>query len=237
MTNVNSGILNILKCTNNITEDDLVLENCGDYHDSLVGYSIVLPKQYLSDMKYCLIEIYKIQSDFVTEVFDLGDTEYLVQTCRLPCRDSTYTDIFIEKAGSAEKLIGSGIPNMLSDNDLEDEEDMYKEMYEQLKKESEELINSKTEELDRIREEMRELRKERELYLKSFGTLDTLEDEDLGLLVELLDNLDEKLFKQLVFDLLVSNAGDDSSNIEELKSLSFYVKEISNWLLENNIIG
>jgi len=237
-----TGILKILKFTNNLTGEEVILEECGEFYEVLNGYYIALPRQYFSDMKFYLNELYGKYSDIIEEAF-LGSDEKIVQLCCIARGHDTYTDMFIKNAGGADNLIGNGIVSGFSEDELEnlEEEEMYKELYEKTKKELEKALADKDAELEKAMSTISKLESDLNSakgYKEIFESFDSLEDDDLGLVLDVLERrLNPQDYNRMVFDLLSVNAGDEGSKIEDLKILRVYVNQIANWLSENNFLG
>lgn len=105
---VDEKIFSIFKFTNSPTEDDMVIEKCGDsYPERLGDYSIVLPKDQIPAWKILLDESYRNYSSYVAKIIETGDTERLAQTARVYFPDA-YTNLFIKHYGGIDNLITHG---------------------------------------------------------------------------------------------------------------------------------
>lgn len=237
------GILKILKFTNNLTDEELVLEECGDFYETLSGYFITLPKRYYSDMKYYLNDLYGKYSDIIEEAFSSSDDK-ISQLCCIARGNDTYTSMFIKNAGGADNLIGNGVVSGFSEDELEnveDEEEMYRELYEELKKDMETTLEQKNRELKESNEKINELQlelDESKPYKDMFNEFDELKEDDLGLVLDVMENnLSDRDYNKMVFDILAKSAGDEGSDLKDLKLLRIYINQIVEWLSENHFLG
>ena len=226
LSNSDNGILKILRFTNNLTEEEIVLEECGSILELLKGHYVTLPRQYFQDMRFYLHSLYGNHSEIVDETFDSNVDEHIAQLCCLARGNGNYTEMFVKMAGGAEALIGNGVATMFSESDFDEEEDeeMYKEMYEKSQKELEDLKLSKDKEIGELKSKVNTLDSEVKSYKDIFEDFDDLEEDDLNSIADALESLNTTQYADLVFALLGKNAGEEGTDIKDLKILRIYMK-------------
>ena len=237
---MDKSIARVLKIKNEIELTELKIEECSEYSEALSGYFVVLDYKNISDVKAFLLKDYKTFEDQIQEAFndfnETGDTKGLLNILEVYKDGETYTQAILEENGGIETILGKKISIDLDLSQDEEEEEMYKEMYEKLKAEHEAEIasmNKKVEELENSLKEVNPLK-------EALSKLDRLEYENVDDIIELLDNVPQDMFKDLLYDLLADNAGplldDPSYNVDELPELTIYLNQIADWLNNNGFI-
>ena len=105
------GIHKILSFTNNVG-DGLVLENCGDFNDSIRGYYIVLPRDRFADMCNLLTVVYEQNKEVCFSTFEDGSDEQVVQLCNTLKGRQSFTAMFIEAFGGITNLVSSSLSDL-----------------------------------------------------------------------------------------------------------------------------
>lgn len=105
------GIHKILSFTNNVG-DGLVLENCGDFNDSIRGYYIVLPRDRFTDMCNLLTVVYEQNKEVCFSTFEDGSDEQVVQLCNTLKGRQSFTAMFIEAFGGITNLVSSSLSDL-----------------------------------------------------------------------------------------------------------------------------
>lgn len=112
------GIHRILSFTNEVGDDSLLLEQCGDYIEALRGYSIVLPRDKFSDMCNLMTVFYHHNKEVCFKTFDEGEDERIVQLCNTLKGKESYTSMFVEAYGGITSLISSSVGGYSKDDGL-----------------------------------------------------------------------------------------------------------------------
>ena len=230
-TSVRHGVQRILRFTNVVEEDDLVIEDCEIYKKDLAGYHIVLPRSKFKDMCFLMSKIYTEYEDTCTTVFDNGTDDDIVNLCKIFSRGVTYTEQFIRLSGGLENLLY--VTNSFSDEDLIEEEDpeVIKELEEQialLKKEMDEKESKHQEEVKELKSELDSALSEKEEFKKYFEGL-SLEDGDIELVLEQIELLSKEELKDVILSVLSNRAGEEDN--EDLNVLTLYINDIAEALV------
>lgn len=226
---VKEGIQRILKFTNAVTEEDLVIEKCEVYRSDLAGYSIVLPRAKFTDMLFLVTKVYKDYEATFKNIFDNGTDEQIIQMCRIFARGMTYTEQLVRLNGGIENLI---CDTDLGEGDLMEEEDP--EMIAELEQKVAELEKQLKEKEKEHVEKVSTVESELKDYKKYFEGLD-FNDDDLGLCLDVLEGLNKDQLLEVVTTMLVSRAGEEDN--KDFKVLSLYVNDMAESLDSLGLLG
>lgn len=233
---VKQGIQRILRFTNTVDEEDLVIEDCATYKKDLAGYHIVLPRSRFKDMCFLMTKIYTEYEDTCTAVFNSGNDEDIVHLCKIFAGNITYTEQFIRLSGGLEKLLYE--INSFSEEDLMEEEDpeMIKELQEQiaeLNKKAEEVEAKHQEELKELQDKIDAITVEKDEFKKYFEGLE-LENGDIELCLNVIEQLSREQLQDLVFSVLSTRAGEEGNT--DLNVLTLYINDIAEALMNLGIL-
>lgn len=235
---IKRGIQKILKFTNTPTDDDLVIERCSDFYKDLSEYVIALPRIKYTDMCFLMSVVYKEYQDVCKECFEKGTDDEVIQLCSIFKGDTSYTEQFIRLSGGIDNLINeSGDCTDLSEDDYEEDPEVIKELEEKIEELKAEMKKKEEESLAKIAKLESDL-----MVSKGFGKyfegID-YQDEDLGLVIEVLEELSHENLQDLIFKVLVNRAGDEDVNPEDVDTnvLALYVNDIANALVQLGLLG
>lgn len=236
---IKRGIQKILKFTNTPTDEDLVIEKCSDYYKDLSEYVIALPRIKYTDMCFLMSVVYKEYQDVCKECFERGTDDEVIQLCSIFKGDTSYTEQFIKLSGGIDNLVNEiGNYTDLSEDDFEEEDpEMIKELQAEIEELKAEMKRKEEESLAKI------AKLESDLMIsqgfgKYFEGID-FQDEDLGLIIGILEELSLEQLQELVFKVLVNRAGEEDANPEDVDTnvLALYVNDIANALVELGLLG
>lgn len=114
-----NGIVKILSFTNDIDNDGLVLEKCGDYVEDLKGFFITLPREKFVDMCNLMTVVYNHSKEVCFKTFEEGDDNQIIQLCNTFKEKETYTSMFIKSFGGVSNLISSSVGSFTPTTNLE----------------------------------------------------------------------------------------------------------------------
>lgn len=233
---INEKWFSVLKCTNNLEDTSIQIDDCSAYSDELIGYYIVLSYNDLNTAKLLLIEEFPKYKDKFTEDFrNPKNTAPIIQDIQIVC--DRFTEKFIEYFGSITNLVtglkGIDIEEEDSVTPKENEED--KELIgwvdnDYLPSEEEEAVT--VVEVDEILKESKDSNtsKDKETIKNLEKQLDDLEEIRYKEKKELEDKIAELNNK-----LLIAN---NNANIEEensnLKSQILDLENLCKELKEKN---
>lgn len=101
---INEKWFSVLKCTNNLEDTSIRIDDCSVYSDELIGYYIVLSYNDLNTAKLLLIEEFPKYKDKFTEDFrNPKNTAPIIQDIQIVC--DRFTEKFIEYFGSITNLV------------------------------------------------------------------------------------------------------------------------------------
>lgn len=101
---INEKWFSVLKCTNNLEDTSIQIDDCSAYSDELIGYYIVLSYNDLNTAKLLLIEEFPKYKDKFTEDFrNPKNTAPIIQDIQIVC--DRFTEKFIEYFGSITNLV------------------------------------------------------------------------------------------------------------------------------------
>lgn len=235
---IKRGIQKILKFTNTPTDDDLVIERCSDFYKDLSEYVIALPRIKYTDMCFLMSVVYKEYQDVCKECFEKGTDDEVIQLCSIFKGDISYTEQFIKLSGGIDNLINeSGDCTDLSEDDYEEDPEMIKELEERIEELEAEMKKKEEESLAKIAKLESELMVSKG-FEKYFEGID-YQDEDLGLITEVLEELSHENLQDLIFRILVNRAGEEDVNPEDMDTnvLALYVNDIANALVQLGLLG
>lgn len=230
------NIHKILKFTNVVSEDDVVLEECGDYYPALLGYKIVLPKSKFMDMNYLMTRLYSAHESLCNATFKNGNVAEIVQLCKIFRGEETYTETFINLFDGADNLIASnGDPvvktGLFDDDDFEEEDpEVIKELEDRIKvleaekAELEKNISEITSSKDTVISELKESIEGDKPVVDFFKEIN-LEDDHLGLCLDVLDQISDLEVRETLMDMLQNRA---TENPVDLKLLGLYTVDLAN---------
>lgn len=236
---IKRGIQKILKFTNTPTDEDLVIEKCSDYYKDLSEYVIALPRIKYTDMCFLMSVVYKEYQDVCKECFERGTDDEVIQLCSIFKGDTSYTEQFIKLSGGIDNLVNEiGNYTDLSEDDFEEEDpEMIKELQAEIEELKAEMKRKEEESLAKIAKLESDLMVSQG-FGKYFEGID-FQDEDLGLIIEILEELSLEQLQELVFKVLVNRAGEEDANPEDVDTnvLALYVNDIANALVELGLLG
>lgn len=235
---MNKAIANVFKIKNSIEYNEMIVEDCSEYYPALAGYSVVLDYNRISDVKSFLSRDYSTFSKEVDEAFDSfnneGDVSKLKYLLEIYKDGGSYTEVILESCGGVEAIVGKAID--IGKTKEEEEEEMYKKMYEELKAKYEEEIKEKDSEIESLKEEASKVE-----FIKSlYDSLDVLKYENIDQVVDILQELPDDVISDMVFDLIKDNAKeiikDPSYDVNKLPALTLYMNQIVDWLDDNGYL-
>lgn len=235
---IRKGVQKILKFTNTPTDDDLVIEKCSDYYKDLSEYVIVLPRMKYTDMCFLVSVVYKSYQDVCKECFEKGTDDEVIQLCSIFKGDISYTEQFIKLSGGLDNLVASvSVDADLGEDDYEEDPEVIKELEEKIALLEASLKEKEEQSLDKIAELETQLMKSKG-FSKYFEGID-YQDEDLGLIIEVLESLSHTDLQDLVFRVLVNRAGDEDASPEDVDTnvLALYVNDIANAIADLGLLG
>lgn len=236
---IKRGIQKILKFTNTPTDEDLVIEKCSDYYKDLSEYVIALPRIKYTDMCFLMSVVYKEYQDVCKECFERGTDDEVIQLCSIFKGDTSYTEQFIKLSGGIDNLVNEiGNYTDLSEDDFEEEDpEMIKELQAEIEELKAEMKRKEEESLAKIAKLESDLMVSQG-FGKYFEGID-FQDEDLGLIIGILEELSLEQLQELVFKVLVNRAGEEDANPEDVDTnvLALYVNDIANALVELGLLG
>lgn len=103
------GIDQILSVVNNYTDNDLVIEECGEFCSELSGYYVILPRSKYIDMCNLMTVIYSQDVDICRDTFTKKSDEDVVQLCKIFRGRESYTEQFIKIYMGVNNLISSSV--------------------------------------------------------------------------------------------------------------------------------
>lgn len=235
---MNKAIANVFKIKNSIEYNEFAVEDCSEHYPALEGYSVVLDYNRISDVRSFLLMDYGTFTTEIDKAFDQfnneGDTTKLKQLLEVYKDGGSYTEVILEANGGIESILGT--PVDLGKSKEEEEEEMYKEMYEQLKTKYDEEIKNKDSEIESLKEKLSKVEVIKSLY----DGLDVLEYENIDQVVDILQDMPESSIADMVFDLIQDNAkeiiDDPSYDVNKLPALTLYMNQIVDWLDDNGYL-
>lgn len=239
---MDKSIARVLKIKNEIEISELKIEDCSDYSEALNEYFVVLDMKNVADVRSFLIKDYKTFEKEIENAFDdfneKGDTSGLLKILEIYKDGGSYTEAILEENGGLEAILGKNINIGINNPSIEeDEEEMYREMYEELLKKHEAEIQEKDNRIAEL-----ETRFERvKPLVDAFENLDDLEYDDIDMIATLLQELNPNEMSDLVFDIVEQNAlpllEDPNYNIKNLPILTIIMNLIANWFESREVVG
>lgn len=233
---VDEKIFNIFKFTNSPTEDDMVIEKCGDsYPERLGEYFIVLPKNQIPAFKILLDESYRNYNSYIARIIETHDTERLAQAARVYFPDA-YTNLFIKHYGGIDSLINNGpsgivvMPteetpksnSLFDDSDFVDDdfvpEDSATDSEESNSEEDDEVINKELQvENEQLKKMLNDYKAKAEKYTALVGeNASEVSDETMEQVSELLINYDPAILKDALIGLVLKAYDSDKVYTDKL---------------------
>lgn len=234
---MDKSIAKVLKIKNEIELTELIVENCSEHSEALDGYFVVLDYKNISDVKSFLMTDYSNFQANILKAFDSfneeGRVNDLLNIMEIYKNGGTYTEAILEANGGIEAILGKSVVLDLGGSEDSEEEEMYKEMYEELKTKYEEK-KAEVEELKSSAEEV--------VVLKEvLRGLDKLEYEHIDGIIDVLQELQPDDFEEMVYDLISDNAErlmeDPSYDTAKLPVLSIYLNQMVDWLQAKGHLG
>ena len=182
--------------------------------------------------------VYKEYQDVCKECFEKGTDDEVIQLCSIFKGDISYTEQFIKLSGGIDNLINeSGDCKDLGEDDYEEDPEMIKELEERIEELEAEMKKKEEESLAKIAKLESELMVSKG-FEKYFEGID-YQDEDLGLITEVLEELSHENLQDLIFRILVNRAGEEDVNPEDMDTnvLALYVNDIANALVQLGLLG
>lgn len=150
MAKLEGFIFDILDFTNKDSYDGIFIEDCGLYDPKLSGYHLVLKKEEVTSLRIVLTSEFPSHENLINEFFDTEEDEKIKQCVLVLYPEQHLTEKFVKKYGSVDYLLKYGTTKdyvgceqaKKSDAELlceEEDEEMIKELQDQLAKAKEEL--------------------------------------------------------------------------------------------------
>lgn len=250
---MDKSITRVLKIKNKVEPTEIKIEDCSEYSDVLNGYYVVLDSKNISDVKSFLLKDYKTFESEIIKGFnsynDDGTTSGILKVLEIYKDGGSYTEAILEVCGGIESILGVNIVKPMNEVDsnknykttnlgvvvekdltLEEEEEMYKELYDELKEEFNQYITEKEGEISSIKSELDNLADFKEAY----SNVDRLEYSDVDMIVDILQDMDSSVHSNILFDLIAMNAdklmNDPSYDVDKLPVLTILMNQIAECL-------
>lgn len=104
-----NGLDKVLSIVNTVLNEDLVLEDCGQYCEQLASYYVVLPRSKFMDMCDLMSVIYTENIELCQRVFSAGSDAEVLQLCRTFSKGVPYTERLIKLYKGVDNIIGSSV--------------------------------------------------------------------------------------------------------------------------------
>lgn len=250
---MDKSITRVLKIKNKVEPTEIKIEDCSEYSDVLNGYYVVLDSKNISDVKSFLLKDYKTFESEIIKGFnsynDDGTTSGILKVLEIYKDGGSYTEAILEVCGGIESILGVNIVKPMNEVDsnknykttnlgivvekdltLEEEEEMYKEMYDELKEEFNQYITEKEGEISSMKSELENLADFKEAY----SNVDRLEYSDIDMIVDILQDMDSSVHSNILLDLIAMNAdklmNDPSYDVDKLPVLTILMNQIAECL-------
>lgn len=240
---MDKSIARVLKIKNELEHSEIKIEDCSEYSEALKGYYVVLDAKNVVDVKSFLLRDYKTFEQEVTKGFEEfnenGVTSGILKVLEIYKNGGSYTQAILEENGGIEAILGNNINITIGEPSnesvstasiSEEEEEMYKEMYEELKAKYEAEMAEKDKKIEELNNELVKV----EPLKEALDSVDKLEYEDIDMVVDILQGMEDSDRSDLVFDLIETNAKeiieDPNYDVEKLPVLTILMNQIANCL-------
>lgn len=197
--------------------NSVVIEECGGFNSELNGYRIVLNRGEIESLRLILQREFPNHKDAIASFIDKGTDEMLTQCVKVCYPNQSLTKKFVDRYGSIENLITYGTTKSLDACDRARLEEKVEEPKVIEEEEDEEMIKELQEELAKANEELAKANDELDYYKSKYPEGD-LDDEVLETFVSIMQTESPKIVDS-VLNRVVNIANDEEPDELEIKRI------------------